>query len=398
MLLVDPHRLARSSLVGMNAPMQRCRKEGSTNTSEPPCDRCSTTTANLTHGILPREMEAPGDWPAWDAYLVEVYGELPRYPVRLERFAWFYRCRSAAFLKPTDHSLALKLFAGTRHPSSTERCNFVHALLPRSCNAQYIDGSSADVCSSAREDVHRRSVYFRLEHHRNEMSRWCTTPRAPIPNLVPISWQRYGATGYHMPNNYAPVCSDGRREAYVGVDCRGERACPGWHLAPYGFWQWPTAIGLHDKQAIRDGSWAEVIRFQESLEVASYTTNLNSTWWYAASGSGTWLNVGRTCVDVMGCSPPKKHQLRGRHQWMKWARSQGYDTVQFVVPTALHGHEIVDLRVASARVCDAAKLLRGGVAADRPCHCQNDHTWPVTRCLNNLQPASSVLGADVRVG
>lgn len=257
----------------------------------------------------------------------------------------------------------------------------------RSCTGQFIDGSKADACcviDSRSNDLSRHRCSSVVYANRNNSAgSKCVTPTAPTGSIIPITWQKFGATGFFWPNNYAPVCADGRREAYIGVACKN---CPSWHLAPFGFWQWPTAIGAQGSYS--NGSWVEVIRFEEALEgpqleEGSFTNMYSSTWWYVAPGSGTWLNVGRTCIDALGCGPPSWwHAGDWRQRWRKWAVYNGYDTIQFILPTALHGHEIVDLRVADAKNCRAARYLRGGVAANRPCRCDPSLGF-LTRCLGS---------------
>tara|TARA_B110001452_G_scaffold228690_1_gene204245 strand:- start:225 stop:1217 length:993 start_codon:yes stop_codon:yes gene_type:complete len=308
--------------------LPRCNPLGSRNASEEPCDRCSCTSAVLTEAVLPSILTRAGQWPAWDAYLLSVYGEAPSYPVHLASYHWFYRC---------------------------------------GCAVQFIDcASQADACSGC--------------------ARHCSTPHAPTgPALLPISWQRFGASFYFAPNRYAPPCEDGRREAYAGVRCASTRsgvprnsACPNWRLSAFGFWQWPAAAAAR-AQLADDHSWVEVLRHQEFLEEPG-PGHHNATWWFVARGSGTWLSVGRTCVESRGCGPPPTFQpSKRRHRWANWGRANGFDTIQFVSHPGLHAHEIVDLRMQATSVCAPARLLRSGPAANRPCVC--DANARITRCV-----------------
>lgn len=302
-----------------------------------PCDRCSCSTNTLTEANLPRSLVRVGERPEWDAYLKDVYGELPEYPVDLGSFQWFWRC---------------------------------------SCFLQWID------CSGARVDACAGLL--------NTSSGRCNgNPNAPTGQLLPISWPKYGGTAYYIPNTYSPPCNDGRREAYASLTCHEDNGtpvvpatpaqrrypCPGWKLAPFGFWQWPAAQASLAR-IIPNNTWTEVVRWQEPYEEEGYS---HATWWFAARGSGTWLNTGRTCVDALGCRPPNGYETRDlQGRWEKWAQLHGYDTIQYLGYGGLHEHEIIDLRVFSRNACSSAPHLRGGPAANRPCVCSGAPLF--TRC------------------
>lgn len=111
-------------------------------------------------------------------------------------------------------------------------------------------------------------------------------------------------------------------------------------------------------------TWVEVVRGRKSDE-----GRFNSTWYYAARGSGVWINVGKTTQASI--RPRQKFHL----EQVALARSHGFDTLQFPNAWHLTLHEIVDLRPAARQdvtgpvVCGNAEL-RSGWQHHRPCACR----------------------------
>lgn len=112
----------------------------------------------------------------------------------------------------------------------------------------------------------------------------------------------------------------------------------------------------------------EVVRVRNRFEGGHLFTG---TWYYAARGTGVFLNVGRTRV-LRSRHPSHAEQQR----IIKRALVRGYDTVQFAWVWRWGAHEIVDLRAAArsnrGSTCAAAIHLRAGAWAERACNCSEE--------------------------
>ena len=133
---------------------------------------------------------------------------------------------------------------------------------------------------------------------------------------------------------------------------------------------------------MRNHTWYEVMRTAMSRK----TTEMPGSWYWAARGSGIWVNVGKTYVDA--------DTGRGEAYWffshggprVAQLAAQGYDSLQFPrlagtrtytgQPVNNDRFELVMLRNASNQwLCGAcADDLRAGWAHSRPCSCVNVHS------------------------
>jgi hypothetical protein len=121
-----------------------------------------------------------------------------------------------------------------------------------------------------------------------------------------------------------------------------------------------------------DGAWIEVMRARKHDE-----GDFNSTWFYATRGSGIWLNVGKTIEMAIGAD------MDCHRSQVAYARSRGYDTIQYTSAWTCSLHEIVDVRAGARQelhgltTCGATEL-RTGLHAQLPCPC--DDSAPYLNC------------------
>jgi hypothetical protein len=135
-----------------------------------------------------------------------------------------------------------------------------------------------------------------------------------------------------------------------------------------------------------NGTFVEVIRARCRQEARVFRKSL---WYYAAVGTGIWLNVGRTLV-IHGREIPLLWPLQSRfvNQF-----SAEYDTLQLVSLYSANLREIVDLRRGRTpqrvvvRTCPAdadGPTLRSGWSASAPCLCAN--TAHYLNCRRPVRP------------
>jgi hypothetical protein len=141
---------------------------------------------------------------------------------------------------------------------------------------------------------------------------------------------------------------------------------------------------LH-RLAVPAHGWVEVIRVQTDSATRQEGINGGGCWFFKASGSGVWLNVGRTLAyprrgDDMYASLVRRdlpRHLRGDYALPYLAALRGVDSVQIVDSWGLH-HEIVSVAPECMHQakeppknggCVAGRLLRTGRDASAECVC-----------------------------
>ena len=119
--------------------------------------------------------------------------------------------------------------------------------------------------------------------------------------------------------------------------------------------------------AADDHAWIEVMRIarlddREDAIEPNETCTVGQVWFWAAPGSGVWLNVGRSLVARGDAARPGCRE----------AHAQGYDTIQ--MPAAMGGFssELMDCRGAATTIVSrretprtAASRVEAGVARRR---------------------------------
>lgn len=91
-------------------------------------------------------------------------------------------------------------------------------------------------------------------------------------------------------------------------------------------------------------------------------------WHYVASGSGVFLDIGRTIVFY------SHEQAEEEGFDLNFGRAQGYDTVQFLTA---ENFEIVDFRMRGRTTCPPPSLRHlffSGWKASRPCICKEEES------------------------
>lgn len=172
----------------------------------------------------------------------------------------------------------------------------------------------------------------------------------------------------------------------LGEAFRGEpKNTDGLYLAGlYGFFVRRAPSNV----AAADHTWVEVLRGRKADE-----NTFNSTWYYVVSGSGVWLNVGRTTVMEIGARK-KHHRLQ-----VAQARQGRFDTLQFANAWDVGMHELVDLRpgarqdIFGVTTCGSAEL-RSGWGHARPCGC--DEAGELINCAGSRRGARRLRSAAVR--
>lgn len=103
--------------------------------------------------------------------------------------------------------------------------------------------------------------------------------------------------------------------APIGAAFVGHRMTDGlaW-MGTYG-----VLVRTHKRGPFPPGTWIEVIRMRHERELGA-----SGAWHYALTGTGIWLNTGRTCVEDLA------HTWRVQVQLLRHAAQRGCETVQSV--------------------------------------------------------------------
>jgi hypothetical protein len=199
---------------------------------------------------------------------------------------------------------------------------------------------------------------------------------------------------YKFPERVEPAVLDINAESiagtpWVGGCCREAGACcfPESGLADTGFF-----VQRYDEhrpkmtrvRSFASDEWVEVMRL-----AIFHPDELVGAWYFAATGTGIWLNVGATCV-IMGVDDLVRfginetfYDLFPAMPLMMQLKQKGCETVQ--LPLSSQGirnkrFELIDLRTPGAiddngafstRTC-ASPLYLGGWNHSRPCECRSD--------------------------
>jgi hypothetical protein len=142
--------------------------------------------------------------------------------------------------------------------------------------------------------------------------------------------------------------------AYVGADATDGLQAHG----RYGFF-------VRRKRAPRpapNGSWVEVIRMHSWIEKRQFRAG--GTFYYAARGTGAWLNVGRSYVDWRWYIVKQEQR-----EVMEEARRRGFDTLQYPSVWRFGAREVVDLRPSASALHTCSAELRTGLSAQLECNC-----------------------------
>ena len=154
-----------------------------------------------------------------------------------------------------------------------------------------------------------------------------------------------------------------------------------------------------------DNSWIEVLR----TTTAHYLESC-APWYFVATGSGLWINVGRTFITEHGDQTdylPAASRCAGNEHWRALLAS-GYDTVQFGVQRGMDNarFELIDLRHWRTRghetrrsfpACVAGTVYRAGWHAMHQCNCSTLEADPavtqaqglVASCRSHIQSVRS---------
>ena len=194
----------------------------------------------------------------------------------------------------------------------------------------------------------------------------------PLPaqlSSIPVIWRQESSGARPCERLWAPwadamlhphrlACSNASRVCDLSDGIRGGpgHASPGWRCA------WEHMLHAFDAVALRfpgffvqhvgaasavtsaanDHAWIEVMRIarlddREDAVEPNETCTVGQVWFWAAPGSGVWLNVGRSLVVRGDAARPGCRE----------AHAQGYDTIQ--MPAAMGGFssELLDCRGAA---------------------------------------------------
>lgn len=241
-----------------------------------------------------------------------------------------------------------------------------------------------------------------------------------VPAPAPVDWSLADAPSLLEPSDTARPGLAWRFSTAATDGTAATQAL----LNPYGFFIGPTHTGSFGAPS---HSWIEVIRVHSEREQRLF--GQMATWYFAAPGSGIWLNLGHTVVHEheVARRPPAAtiptswndlpaalsdlharfqsrrtrsptEAAREEHEQMlglvKRYLSYGYDTFQIPSSQGNKVDEIVDLRELVQNTTAGADQpsamcrtgnMRRGPKANLPCHCAASTEQllrsPVLRCV-----------------